>query len=782
MLLFFLVLGVYHGSLSGRLPQSETNIYNRIELPADIVLVGYLRAMPAEGPDNTTIEITSRYFRQQHNTNLISCTGTVLLRMHFPWPAEYQPGQLLAIRAMVKKPDMFRNSGSFNYPAYLARKNIRVTGFVRSAAQISVVSQEFSLLHAIRYLPEQIRMQTGHFLDQNLSNPDEKALYRALLLGDRSHIPEPLYEQYKATGVAHILAISGMHLTLLGLFLYLFFYWLLRRSEYLILSFPVKKIAILLSLPPLLCYSYLAGLGSPALRACIMALVVGFAFCTDRVKSTPNLLSLAAVTLLAISPQKLFTASFQLSFTAVASIALFAPLIKNVYNSSSPKKGTPVQKIARSTATWIITGILVSLSAVAGTAPLVLYHFNRFPLTGPLTNLIVEPLICFFALPLGFLSLLFMKLLPQLSVFLLQIGGSSITIANNVTAWISAIPYTNLWLPQPLLFHTLCYYILLLFIPRIILSGSAGRRIAPLLFTVSLAFLFIPDLRNPTGGQTLPAVTFLDVGQGSATVIRTRDGKAILIDGGGSSYLSPTVGERIIAPYLWKKGITELHGIIITHPDADHYNGLPFIIRHFSPKFVWTSTLSEVEPGYRKILRLCSKRNIHVHLAQQGDQFGCGDTTVMCLVNSRRSPFNFQGRNSGIVLQVRIDTLSILFPGDIEQDVEQQIVKHLPLLQSDIILAAHHGSATSNSRVFLNAVNPSAVVVSAAKSRKNIYPSKDLLTYSQQKDVALYATHTDGAIWVQVENEKNRLYRYGDIQENPLLRHTQSRRAEQEFD
>ncbi|WP_163339377.1 ComEC/Rec2 family competence protein [Desulfopila sp. IMCC35008] len=207
ILFILLVLGNYHGSLSTRLPQSATDIYNRIELPADIVLVGYLRAMPSTGPDSTTIIITSRYLQQQHHKHLIPCNGQVQLRMRFPWPVEYQPGTLLAIRAKVKKPDMFRNNGSFNYPAYLARKDIRITGYVRSPAQISAVTQATSILHKIRYLPERIRMQTGYFLDQNLSNPNHKALYRALLLGDRSQIPEPLYEQYKASGVAHILAI-----------------------------------------------------------------------------------------------------------------------------------------------------------------------------------------------------------------------------------------------------------------------------------------------------------------------------------------------------------------------------------------------------------------------------------------------------------------------------------------------------------------------------------------------------------------------------------------------
>ncbi|WP_163340921.1 DNA internalization-related competence protein ComEC/Rec2 [Desulfopila sp. IMCC35008] len=573
-----------------------------------------------------------------------------------------------------------------------------------------------------------------------------------------------------------------MHLTLIGLFLYLFLYWLLRRSEYLILIFPVRKLAILLSLPPLLCYSFLAGLGSPAVRACIMALVVGFAFCTDRVKSTPNLLSLAAVTLLVVSPQKLFTASFQLSFTAVASIAIFAPLIRDIHNSSNPKEGSLFQITYRGIVAWIITGILVSSAAVAGTAPLILYHFNRFPIAGPITNLLVEPLICFFALPLGFLSLIFMEMLPQLSVFLLQIGGSFITIANSITAWISALPYTEVWLPQPSCLNILCYYTLLLFTPILILLGCAGRAAALLLFTISLAVLLVPDLLRLTRVQPLPTITFLDVGQGSATIIRTRDGKALLIDGGGSSSLSPSVGERIIAPYLWKMGVTKLHGIIITHPDADHYNGLPFLICHFSPEFVWTSTLSETEPGYRQLLKLCSKRKIPVHLVQQGEQIEYGDTTVTCLVNSRRPPYNCENSNSGLVLQVQLNALTILFPGDIEKEVEQQIVEHDTPLQSDIILAPHHGSATSSSRKFINTVNPSTIIVSAGKSRKNIYPSEKLLSYCQQNDVALYATHTDGAIWVEVDNKKKKLYRFGDMQANPLLRPPQDRIAEQEFD
>lgn len=748
----------------------KKHLFNLIEPPADVVVIGHLKIAPAVKGKTTTVILESRFCRSSHDRPLQHCKGDVLLRMQFPWPG-FPPGTLLAARTTLRRPGKFRTPGSFDYPAYLARKDIWLTGFLRSPALIAPIDKNNSLQSKIYYLPERIRMYLSQFLTANLNNPEQRTIYQALLLGERTDIPDYLYEQYRASGLAHILAISGIHVSILGLLLYLFWYRLLCRSTHLILRINIKKTAILLTLLPLIFYSSLAGTGNPVIRACIMALVAGVASCTDRIKSIPNLIAFAALILLVISPQNLFTVSFQLSFAAVVSITINYPLMKRIYRLLDNRGSNRTQVMFFSACKWLVTGFLTSCAAVLGTAPLVIYHFNRFSLPGPLANLIVEPLLCLWALPIGFIALLFVKILPIVSVVLLQTGGLGITAANNITCWIASVPGHNLWLPSPALPHITLYYCLFLVIPYVIQKRRWVGYLLCSLFVFSFTALLIP-LRLPTAAlPTATSVEFLDVGQGSATVIRLKDGKTILIDAGGSSWSTPSIGERVLAPYLWKQGITKIHTIIITHPDSDHYDGLPFIIRHFRPKYLWTSTLETRESGYRNLLEICKKKEVVLHQAKANDTIHFGTTILKCLINLHSSHGQGEG-NSGLVLRLNTADISILFPGDIEANAERKLLNlNLPL-RSDILLAAHHGSKTSNTPAFLKAVNPAAIIVSAGKTKARYYPSPALKRTGKQKNIPIYSTHTAGTLLLGHKNGLPCLFSYGQVTDNPLHRKT----------
>ena len=753
---------------TSRPPGQGDDLYNTITAPADRIVTGTLAEMPAYDGESTRITLQTRTMTEPETGDTFAVTGKLLLRLSFPWPQEILPGDLVALRATLIRPNRYKTAGSFDYPAFLATRGIWVIGFVRSPVQLIGIEQDQTISHKVRYLPEKVRNTIGRFLDDRIQDNAHRGMYRALLLGDRSQIPDYLDEWYKGSGLSHILAISGLHLSLIGTLFFLLFYYLLRRSEYLTLRLPVKKTALVLCLPILIAYTFLAGLNAPSLRACLMASIGCLAFCSNRRKSPLPLVSGVALILLIAEPQQLYSASFQLSFSAVLAIFLILPALRILISGLSDQDNG-FRSIPHTASRLVVASLLVSTAATLGTAPILLYHFHRFPLAGPIANLIVEPLICLWALPCGFLALPLIPWSPRLATMLLEVGGSGIDLANQIAAWVCSLPGGNLWLPSPSLSLIALYYCTLL-----LALGSTGSRwlirtLISLCFILVLARLLAPGIFTDNSGPEGIRVTFIDVGQGSATLVELSGGRTLLIDGGASSSKS-AIGERVIAPLLWTKGFTRLDGIIITHPDSDHYNGIPFLVEHFSPGFLWTATHNDSEAGYGRLLALCQKRGVKIIVPEDGELLQFGRTHIRCLANTLAAYPATTSSNNGLVLRLQHKGLSILFPGDIEHATEQKLIDGLSLEPSDILLAAHHGSATSNSIPFLESIRPKAIIVSAGQSRKKIYPGQHLEHYGVENSIPLYTTHSDGSMVVEYTDDRIVLSRCSDWQDTPLRR------------
>ncbi|WP_167505870.1 DNA internalization-related competence protein ComEC/Rec2 [Desulfosediminicola flagellatus] len=767
-LLLVFSTGIYVGTLSSQTPSAQNHIYTIIQESTDAVVVGKLQSMPSYNGTSCQAKIDAISIKTQTDTSFKSIQGILLLRLQGPWPKDYRPGDLLVIRAILNRPSTYKTPGTFDYPRWLARKNIWVTGYVRSPAQIHEIAIAHSLINSLKFFPENLRTRIGHYLDSTLS-PELSSIYRALLLGDRSRIPDVIIEQFKGTGIMHILAISGVHVTILATLLFLSLYWLLRRSEWLMLHANVKKIAGILCIPLIIAYALLAGLNNPVIRASIISSVVILIFFSNRPKTVSSLIAIAALIILSYSPQAIFTASFQLSFAAFTSILVVIPLLK-IHNEehSSPPEHT-ISKWFKTSKKWIVACLMASTAAIVGTAPIMVHHFHRFPLLGPITNLIIEPIICLWALPLGLLSLPVMFIWPGLADVLLNIGGIGLHISLWVTKYLYLLPNSSIWSPSPGPTLLTVYYGSLF-----VLTSSWRKRrnlsyaFVPL-FLLSLIIMLYRPL-STTEQQQTPIVHILDVGQGSSTVIQLDDGKTILIDGGGSSYSKPSVGERVIAPFLWSIGVTHLDTIIITHPDADHYNGIPFLIEQFSPQQIWTSTISDTEPDYQHMLTLALKENVTVHSAKAGDTITGNNSKILCLINTKNRGRMLSDRNAGLVIQLKTPTASYLFPGDIDTETETLLLENALQLKSTILLAAHHGSATSNSARFIERVDPRLIIASASITRNSNFPSQDLIKFCQENAISLKVTAQHGTLTFREANKQVVLYRQDLENENPLRR------------
>jgi competence protein ComEC len=749
LLILFLFLGMLYGHQSSLFPEEASHVYNLVEEKREVVAIGTLLSMTTFDGENSQARIALHSFRSADDPLFRSVDGTVLVRLRGQWPADILPGARLAMRVSLQRPFGYSTPGSFDYPTHLARQDIWVSGTISTPLHLYRLEQQATLLHRLRFVPENLRHNLGVAIDRSVP-PPLQGIYRALLIGDQSQVDDNTRRLFRDSGCMHILSISGLHFAIIATLLFFILFWLLRRWPWIVLRFNVRKIAMLLCLPPLCFYALLAGMNTPVLRSLIMSCTAILALCTDRRKSICTLLALAALIILLANPQALFTVSFQLSFAAVAAITLISPELRAI-SVSRDEKGRETSYYLR-LRRWAMAALLVSGVASLGTAPLLLSHFNQVSLVAPLTNLVVEPLICLWSLPLALLACLALPVSPDLSALLLEIGGPGLKISLKVMDISTALSFSTVWLPTPKPWLIAAFYASMgLLVLNLRRKKSVHVGLSMLFAGTVLLFVFPPSELTKKLKKDL-TVTFLDVGQGSATLLEFAGGYRLLIDGGGSSFSARTVGETVIAPFLWQKGITSLDQIIVTHPDADHYNGIPFLVRHFSPTLLWTNTRSGHDRFYQDFLAEAELEGVHVFVPGAGEQVGRPDIgAVTCLSNlaeeSGRKGRTREdaGNDSGLVLQAKMGDFSILFPGDISQSGERQFIgKADPA--STMLLSPHHGSKSSNSQAFLSAVHPRIMLVSAGQGRSMHFPHPGLESQCSSQGITMLTTARSGTI------------------------------------
>ena len=725
----------------------ETSIYSTIIEETDVVLTGTLHSMPLFDGEKSTFLLNSTTLRKQQDIGFTPVTGLVILKLYERLPDIYRPGDELLIRCKLSRPYRFGNPGGFDYPAFLAAKNISLVGRIVSTAHIHALQYEKNIFHQLHYIPEQIRCDIRDFLDKRFE-PEHAAIYRALLIGDRAGIDKNRLETFKASGVVHIFAISGIHLSLVASALFLAFYWLLRRSSFLLLQYSCRKLALLSTIPFLTAYALLAGAQTPVLRSLIMVLVFIVAFCVQRQRSPFTTLSFAGLLILIKNPLSLFTVSFQLSFMAVASLILIFPTLKQWLQVSNDKEMLPTQ-LHKKIMLWVTAALLVSVTATLGTAPLLLHYFNRISTVGPLANLLLEPLLCLFSLPIGLTAIPFIYIAPSFAEFLFSVGNGGITAALFLSDFFSNLSFSTLWFATPSIAVILCYYLAVFFC----FSRGSLKITMPLFFLVCTLFFF-PPRSFLHYLNTESELVFLDVGQGSATLLTLPQGKTILVDGGGASSKTFDVGERIIAPYFWHRGLNRLDAILISHPDADHYNGIPFLLKHFKPDILWINGDSDYDQNYLDLLNLARSLDIEIRKTENDVIiFEKNTAKLQNIANPFQNDEKASANDKSLILRFSHGNFSCILPGDISKRVEQELLHNGTALQAETLLSPHHGSKTSSSIAFLEKVNPQQIIVSAGRFRPEHFPSAQLRMYSNTQAIPLLNTAIHGAIRLNVTQD-----------------------------
>ncbi len=750
LMIFFLLVGFIHTGIALQPPGDPSHIYNRIPEKSLITLSGTVTSMVTRDEDKSRFELeldTIIYRTGPSAGEQLPTTGKIRVTMRGQAPPFLTPGQRILAVATVDRIRNYQIPGTFDYALYMHNLGMYSSGWINSSQFIEPLTPpKQSIPVKIGNLPEKIRQQVSRFI-QKKCDPVAGGLYRALLIGDRSGLSPELQEQFAATGCMHLLAISGLHVGLLALLVYGLLSWIMKRSQWLLLHTHVPTLALVLSFPILFLYAFIAGMNTPVFRSLIMAAVLLGAVLVRRQHSILHLIAAAALLVLVVHPLSLFTVSFQLSFAAIVAIALVYPKILSLFvqNITDQRQSHWFSTLIR----WPMTALVISLAATIGILPFLLYHFNRISPIGPVMNLLIEPLLCFIALPLGLTAIPMIPLAPNLAGALLQIGGVALHGADSLTQLACRLPFASTWTITPSIYECILYFFLLIFI---FASRHKQKIIIFSLGTVLLVIHFAAG--NPFSGRKNAKISYLDVGQGTSTLIEFPDGENVLIDGGGNSSKRFNVGKNIIAPFLWYKRIRQIDMVVITHPDSDHYNGLDFIIERFHPEIVYTNGQLGQADSYNDLLGMAAREKVPVRAAGlQKTLHKDSLCSLTCLGMPGLPVENFSENNRSIVLQLQCGKKRFLFPGDIEKGAEALLVQKKAPVQADVLLAPHHGSKTSSSKKFLRTVNPRLIIVSAGRSKKGLFPTLEHLRWWQQQNIDVLITGSNGTITCRTDGE-----------------------------
>jgi competence protein ComEC len=609
----------------------------------------------------------------------------------------------------LKRPHGNVNPHGFDYEGWLFERNIRATGYVKKSAltmqqNARLESGAGGLSGAIEQLRESARARVSRAL------PDQPyaGVLVALAVGDQQAIAPELWRLFAATGITHLMSISGLHVTMLGGIVAWLVAALWRRSPRLPLLWPTQKAAALAGFTGAFGYALLAGFGVPAQRTLYMLGVLAVAMLSGRAVAAPHILGTALLLVLLLDPWAVLAAGFWLSFGAVALLFYIA----------HGRLGQRHWVIEWSRAQWAMT---------LGLIPALLALFQQFSLVSPVANALAIPLVSFLVTPLALLGSL-----PG--------GGIALHLAHALLAalmvfleWLAALPGA-LWqqhAPPGWAVPLALAGTLWLLLPR----GFPARWLG----WVSFLPLFFIFPQRPAPGEL--QLTVLDVGQGQAVHVQTAT-HDLIFDSGPAFNAAADSGNRILVPYLRAVGVQRLDTLIVSHADQDHAGGAASLLASLPVADFITS----IPPGH-PILQKSALAGRQCIDGQSWEWDGVRFSLLHPLADDymRKLPTNAMS----CVLKIESRQASILIPGDLEGPAEMALLaRHGADVQADILVAPHHGGKRTSTPAFVAAVGAREVIFPVGYRNRFGHPFPAVLERYLAGGARIHRTDQAGAVSV----------------------------------
>ncbi len=686
-----------------------------------------------------------------------STSGGVLLRTgQFP---RYKYGDVLEVTGKLETPPTFPD---FDYREYLSMRGVQS---IMAYADVHVVATGEG--NRAKEALFSVRNRLGDALERVLPEP-QAALAEGIFAGQRASIPGDLTADMNATGTSHLVAVSGQNVAIVAALTISSLAWLMGRRR-----------AALVALLAIGGYVLLTGASPSVIRAGIMGGLFVLATLAGRPASAGASIALAAAVMVGLDPLVVHDISFQLSFAAVAGLIYLAPAFESYGAYGMREAG--IDPMESRVASFLLENLSITLAAIAATLPLIALYFGRVSIVAPAANL---PLVPVFPLilassgitaittiiwePLGattawfsWAALTYMietvhlfAELPLASVSISSFGRwhavASYAAVATVAVWLTRRPRD--FRPDDSLLHPPVGIT-----PNLAVKLKRGALLQPVWLlagglAITTGLVWTATFAGSNGQLT---VSVLDVGQGDAILIETPDGRHVLVDGGASGLvLAQRLGEEL--PF-WERTIDL---VALTHPQEDHMAGLIDTLERYDVRQVIASPYRSDSAGYHEWRALIDDQQIGYHEGTAGDTIDLGNGAMLRVLgpDGEMLPTD-DANNESLVLKLTWRNVSFLLTGDIEVEAENELLRSGVDLHSTVLKVAHHGSATSSSAAFMQAVGPRLALVSVGANNPYGHPVPSVIQRLGEESLVLRTDEhgtievsTDGThVWVEAE-------------------------------
>ena len=573
-----------------------------------------------------------------------------------------------------------------------------------------------------------------------MSEADASAIF-AMLFGGYEGVREELTESFTTTGIVHILSVSGSHITLLASVVAL-----------IGATFSLRKgITMMMALFAIASYVALAGFVPPAVRSGIMGTITFLGIVLARERDARHALTIAAASMLLISPFLAFDLSFMLSFASTAGLLYLAPAIRRLLMRSHHISA--FSKTHKKATTFIIGSVSITVAAQLATLPIIAWYFHVVSLSSLIANLVIVPIVEAIIV-VGLAAGLVAFILPFVSRLIFAFDALALGIVYESTRLLARLPMSQIYMPTMTAPTTFVYYALMIFAlqkkeRRDAITNIMKRHAGPLIASIFLCAIVIA-IRLVTAPSVM-RVHFIDVGQGDAALIVTPHGHALMVDTGGTRDDAFDTGGRVDVPYLLHYGVRRLDYVLLTHVHEDHAAGAGGILKKLPIDTIVTA--SEGMDAYQQSMKLSSKEMAQTSFieAREGATFSLDGVTVETLYAPRKSSAASSGNELSNVYRVSYGDVSFIFTGDLVKEQESRLIESATRknesLKSTVLKVGHHGSHTSSSMDFLRAVSPRYAVISDGYENSFGHPHDETLKNLDAAHIKhVYRTDLDGAI------------------------------------
>ena len=644
-------------------------------------------------------------------------------------------GMHVRLEGMLVLPELPRNPGQFNRRSYESGKKIDF--YLENPTVLEVKEQRSGVREVVEIWKTEMMNRCEKIY------PDEEAgILEAMLFGEKSELSGDIKELYQAAGISHVLVISGLHISLLALAVA----GILRR-----LGFPMP-VWVILSVGVLAGYGILIGQPTTAVRALLMFFVLQGARLLGRSYDLLSALAFAGILMLLDNPDLILDGGCRLSFCAVIGVGWYVSEKNKIFRSigEKEKRKNRGKGGKGSSAGAILENIRAGWYLWLFTLPVMLDTFYQVSVVGLLWNLVAIPL-----LPVIIASGGLGVVLAGWNIFLGSLAGSPaygmLQLYQEIGNISEKLP-VGMWTPgQPSKPVIAGYYLvifLLVLVEKQLIKREKRWKIRKIFPGMELCSMLLLLLLMAHPWQQREKITFLDVGQGDASLLQS-GGQTLLLDGGSTS--QKNVGTYVILPYIKQQGISCLEAVVLTHTDQDHINGVTEVLEE--GKKGWLTVKNLMYPYWmegteqgKQLKKLAEEAGASCRKIRAGDRLTIGKAEAVVLYPKEQEKIAEPNAGS-LVLFWKWEGVRAMFTGDLPEEKERELLQNLPACE--ILQVGHHGSATSTCREFLEQVQPSLAVISCAMKNRYGHPSPDTVDRLKKTGCEIRYTMKSGAITIR---------------------------------